>query len=225
MSIFGKLLGIVELCRPANAITAGTGPAAAALLTNATPLTAIKLFLAGSFVYVAGTALNDILDRKHDAITRPERPLPRGAVSLVTATSVVAVAFFAALLIALSVSTKMVLWYCLVSLLAVGYDKMKRNIFVRFIFMGAARGTNWAAGLVATAARDFLWVPFAVFGWTQLLTFAGLKREHKLVTLGVLSFSFFDAVFVTIFVGWYKGIVFWMAVLVAVLLSRFVRVS
>lgn len=58
------------------------------------------LILAMSACYIAGMFLNDVFDREIDAVERPERPIPSGAVSS-SSVSIAAIALFAAALVLL----------------------------------------------------------------------------------------------------------------------------
>ena len=95
--------GVIELARPGNCVAAGL-------------LTAIGAFVAGSdggatltaiatvttvFAVAAGNAINDYFDREIDAINRPDRAIPRGAVSARGALGVAIVWFAIAVAFAL----------------------------------------------------------------------------------------------------------------------------
>ncbi|WP_049983602.1 geranylgeranylglycerol-phosphate geranylgeranyltransferase [Halorubrum sp. BV1] len=75
--------GIVELARPGNCVAAavltGTG-AFVAGIDAAAGLAAVAMVVTAVAV-AAGNAINDYFDREIDAINRPDRPIPRGAVS------------------------------------------------------------------------------------------------------------------------------------------------
>ncbi|MFD1569166.1 geranylgeranylglycerol-phosphate geranylgeranyltransferase [Halorubrum laminariae] len=75
--------GIVELARPGNCVAAavltGTGAFVAGIDAAVGP-TAVAMVVTAVAV-AAGNAINDYFDREIDAINRPDRPIPRGAVS------------------------------------------------------------------------------------------------------------------------------------------------
>ena len=213
------------MCRPANGITAGTGPAAAAVVCGAPSATAAKLFLAGFLTYCAGAAFNDLLDREKDKKERPERPLPRGAVTPTSCAILVAAFFSAAILAGFSVSPKVGLWFAGVCALAAGYDLLKGSLFLRFFLMGASRGANWAAGLLACPTVILLWAPIAVFMWTELLVLLALKKRHTAVAFGILAFSLFDAILVTTVWGWRVGLFFYGALGLAAAGGRLFRMT
>lgn len=93
-----SILGLIRLCRPANLPTAMADILAGAAISGLSfgvlfeeyfsfnfSLNAFLLVLASVFLYAGGVVLNDVFDLKLDLKERPERPIPRGIVSLRTA--------------------------------------------------------------------------------------------------------------------------------------------
>lgn len=82
-SVGDTLRGVLELTRPANCVAAGVLTATGAFVAGVGgALVAAGLAVATTAVAVAaGNAVNDYFDREIDAINRPDRPIPRGAVS------------------------------------------------------------------------------------------------------------------------------------------------
>jgi geranylgeranylglycerol-phosphate geranylgeranyltransferase len=78
-----QVRGAVELTRPGNALAAGVltfiGAFVAGGLTA--PTSTAFAVLATGFATGGGNAINDYFDREIDAINRPDRPIPRGAVT------------------------------------------------------------------------------------------------------------------------------------------------
>ena len=76
--------GLLELTRPGNAVAAGvltfTGAFVAAGIGSG-PIAVVAAVAATVFATAAGNAVNDYFDRDIDRINRPDRPIPRGAVS------------------------------------------------------------------------------------------------------------------------------------------------
>ncbi|MFD1600927.1 geranylgeranylglycerol-phosphate geranylgeranyltransferase [Halobellus rarus] len=76
--------GLLELTRPGNAVAAGvltfTGAFVAAGV-GSDPIAVVAAVAATVFATAAGNAVNDYFDRDIDRINRPDRPIPRGAVS------------------------------------------------------------------------------------------------------------------------------------------------
>lgn len=78
-----QVRGAIELMRPGNAIAAGVLTFIGAFVAGGldTPLLAAYAVAATVLATGGGNAINDYFDREIDAINRPDRPIPRGAVS------------------------------------------------------------------------------------------------------------------------------------------------
>ncbi|AFK19208.1 geranylgeranylglycerol-phosphate geranylgeranyltransferase [Haloferax mediterranei ATCC 33500] len=84
MSLGARARGFVELTRPGNAIAAGVLTFTGAFVAGASlgdTLVVVAAILATVFATGAGNAVNDYFDRDIDRINRPDRPIPRGAVT------------------------------------------------------------------------------------------------------------------------------------------------
>jgi geranylgeranylglycerol-phosphate geranylgeranyltransferase len=76
--------GYLELTRPGNAVAAGVLTFTGAFVAGgavARPVAVSAAVAATMLATGAGNAINDYFDRDIDRINRPERPIPRGAVS------------------------------------------------------------------------------------------------------------------------------------------------
>jgi geranylgeranylglycerol-phosphate geranylgeranyltransferase len=75
--------GLFELTRPGNVAAAGVLTFTGAFVASglSTPLAIAAAVAATVFATAAGNAVNDYFDRDIDAINRPDRPIPRGAVT------------------------------------------------------------------------------------------------------------------------------------------------
>jgi len=103
--VYDTARGVAELARPGNCVAAGvlTGTGAfVAGVEGAVGLAAIAGVVTAVAV-AAGNAINDYFDRDIDAVNRPDRPIPRGAVSARGALAVAAVWF----LVAAALSTRL----------------------------------------------------------------------------------------------------------------------
>ncbi|AKU07495.1 geranylgeranylglycerol-phosphate geranylgeranyltransferase [Haloferax gibbonsii] len=84
MSLGTRARGFAELTRPGNAVAAGVLTFTGAFVAGASPsdaLVVVAAMLATVFATGAGNAINDYFDRDIDRINRPDRPIPRGAVT------------------------------------------------------------------------------------------------------------------------------------------------
>lgn len=92
MTYSKQIHGLVELTRPMNSIAAGMLTFSGGFVAHrAGVLSGNEALLITVAVVVtilatgAGMAINDVFDREIDRITKPERPIPRGAISYQTA--------------------------------------------------------------------------------------------------------------------------------------------
>ena len=83
ISVGDTLRGALELTRPANCVAAGVLTATGAFVAGVgDAFVAAGLAVATTVAAVAaGNAVNDYFDREIDAINRPDRPIPRGAIA------------------------------------------------------------------------------------------------------------------------------------------------
>lgn len=75
--------GLIELLRPTNALVAGALTFIGAFVAGGFGSPSAMAFAVGATILGtgAGNTINDYFDREIDAINRPDRPIPRGAVS------------------------------------------------------------------------------------------------------------------------------------------------
>ncbi|HLU40522.1 MAG TPA: UbiA family prenyltransferase [Planctomycetota bacterium] len=103
---------------------------------------AVRTAAASTCVYAAGMVLNDHADRHADAVHRPERPIPSGAVPPGAALTLGVV-----LLAAGCALSPWPVYHGGLALLAVLYDYvLKRHVAAGALTMGVLRGANLIAG-------------------------------------------------------------------------------
>ena len=74
--------GFFAITRPANSVVAGLAAIVAYLIATGTLVYGILLLMAAVIlITAAGNVINDYFDAAIDAVNRPERPIPSGAVS------------------------------------------------------------------------------------------------------------------------------------------------
>jgi len=97
---------LVRLARPANGLIAAPAVVVGAVVSRRPPDLAPALVAAlSAFAATAGAnALNDVLDRAADAVNRPGRPIPSGAVGVRPAVALAFAGYAAALGLALALS-------------------------------------------------------------------------------------------------------------------------
>ncbi len=169
------VIGYLQLMRPPNLPTAAADILAGAALAGIfgdLPGTSpaysaagavLILVMASVLLYAGGVVLNDVFDAELDARERPERPIPRGAVSRNAAGY-----FGGALLVAGTVLAALVREQCgYVAVLLAGailfYNAYaKRSGMLGPLVMGACRSLNLWLGisvLPMTGEGRYLWIP------------------------------------------------------------------
>ena len=147
--------GYLQIIRPVNALVAGIAVLLGVLVAGVevTPITFL-LVLAVLCITGAGNAINDYFDREIDAINRPLRPIPSGAVSIRGAAVFSAILFLCGITCAALVHPFCFGFACINSLLLVTYAARLKGVplagnFVVsylagsiFLFGGAAGGVD-----------------------------------------------------------------------------------
>jgi UbiA prenyltransferase family len=205
-----RLVRAGTLFSPGCDVLAGHCIAAAALLGQpslhqADPATVARAMGASVAVYAAGMVFNDVADRREDAVQRPERPLPRGQISLRTAV-LLGIGLLALALWLSPVPNH----HALLAGLALAYDfALKRIRILAALTMAMLRGLNLAtAGLlllpnaqsgllrglqeIATAAPALLVAAACYATYIGFVTILGIledlpspKRSHVLLVQSI----------------------------------------
>lgn len=163
MTIGERARGLLELTRPGNAVAAGVLTFTGAYVARGTgtfgryAFPVVAAVVATVFATAAGNAVNDYFDRDIDRINRPDRPIPRGAVSASSALAFSVALFLGAVASAVQLPP-LSLAIAIVNLVALGaYTELFKglpgvgNVVVAyltgstFLFGGAAVG--WPAGI------------------------------------------------------------------------------
>ncbi|TKD63428.1 UbiA-like protein EboC [Flavobacterium sp. ASW18X] len=156
-----KLKAYLQLCRPANLPTAAADILAGLAISGVFyqlgswqfpflySWRPILLVLSSIFLYAGGVTLNDVFDADLDAVERPERPIPRGSVSIKQAQilgySLLSLGVISAFLaqsvcgiVAIALATAIL-----------SYDKYaKHHPFIGPLNMGVCRGLNLLMGIL-----------------------------------------------------------------------------
>jgi geranylgeranylglycerol-phosphate geranylgeranyltransferase len=166
----GLVRGLLDLVRPGNAVAAavltftGAFVAAGGAVWGAAAGATVAAVVATAAATGGGNAVNDYFDRAVDAVNRPDRPIPRGAVSARGALAF-ALALFALAVVAAATLPAVALAIAVVNAAALAaYTKVFKglpgvgNLVVAlltgstFLFGGAAVGRPLAPGLLVMAA-------------------------------------------------------------------------
>ncbi|MDX2196482.1 MAG: UbiA-like protein EboC [Cytophagales bacterium] len=148
------LFGLLQLARPANVITsiadvvAGYAIVASLAGIYIPNIDIIFLIIATSCLYAGGVVYNDVFDAKLDAVERPERPIPKGTVSLLQAQIWGAILLTIGVLAGYMVNVIAGAIATLICIFALLYDKYsKHHIVFGPLNMGLCRGLNLCLGM------------------------------------------------------------------------------
>ena len=160
--------GYLAITRPVNAVVSGLAAALGYLIATGTLVpTALVLIPIVILITAAGNVINDYYDADIDAINRPRRPIPSGAVTRSSARSYAITLFLAGILLSLFANPLCIAIAVVNSFLLIAYaGKLKRvpvygNIAVSclaasiFLFGGAFAGTAGLARNLPLAAITF----------------------------------------------------------------------
>lgn len=179
---------VAQLLRLPNVFTAVADPLAGWLLTGGGPAAELALRLgASACLYSAGMVSNDCFDYRLDCGERPERPLPRGAVSRGGAWTLAGVLLVSGLgLAALAGKLLLALFIAVLIWVYNGWTK-------HFAVLGVCRSANFLLGMPTSAAG--LWLAPVILGvYVAVLTFIArrevvdpsIRRVVKRLLLGII---------------------------------------
>jgi len=100
-------------------------------------------------IYHGALALNDWVDRAEDARTRPERPIPSGAIPAPVALTVAVLLMLGGIMWAVAAGPRAGAWMAVVAALAVLYDIAGRGPWRGPFLLGLCRAGNLGAGLAS----------------------------------------------------------------------------
>ena len=197
--------------RPANLVTAAADILAGFAAAGLPGFRSLGLLIGSSVaLYAGGVVLNDVFDAKLDAIERPERPIPSGAIPLRNAAlfGFLCLAIGAAL--AALVSLPSFILAALIAALAVSYDWLfKPHAILGPIAMAGCRGLNLLLGISSAplllsgrwhlALISFVYIAAItilsrgeVHGGSKAISWLALQM-NGLVILGLLLLGFTPA--------------------------------
>ncbi len=155
----------MQLIRPSNVLTAISdvlaGVALACLLTQSgLPHIELlsKISLASMFLYMGGIVFNDVFDVQLDKTERPERPIPSGRISVISASMLATGAFSVGCILAYSVSIQCFYIALGIVLMCLLYNgKAKHHYILGPLTMGGCRGLNLLLGVAVVAVVAAWW--------------------------------------------------------------------
>jgi geranylgeranylglycerol-phosphate geranylgeranyltransferase len=163
-----RFAGFFTITRPVNSLVAGLAAVVAYLIDTGTVIPqTILLFFIVALITAAGNVINDFFDVKIDAINRPDRPIPSGAITRAGARGFAITLFLAGILVSFFTNPLCSGIAVINSLILIGYaGKLKRtpllgNITVAylsasiFLFGGALNGWNGLVHIIPIATITF----------------------------------------------------------------------
>ncbi|KAA5538788.1 UbiA-like protein EboC [Adhaeribacter rhizoryzae] len=206
-----RIYAHLVLMRPANIITAiadimlGFAASGSVTLlmqqgafTAAHPQLQLLYWLIAATIglYGGGVVFNDVFDAELDRVERPERPIPSGSASRVSATVVGAALLILGIAAAFQVSVLSGALAVLVAVLALVYDAVgKHHAILGPINMGACRGGNLLLGISAVpAAVSVYWylalIPIIYITAITVISRGEVHGGNKKILLGALFLYF-----------------------------------
>lgn len=188
--------GFFTITRPANAVAAGFAAIVAYLIATGLLIPSVLyLFIVVTFATAGGNVINDYFDAEIDAINRPDRPIPAGAVRRSTALSFSITLFLACILVSLFTNPLCIVIAVFNCLLLVGYAaRLKSTPFFgnmavsylassMFLFGGALAGITGLVHVIPVAVITF----FAMLARELLKDAEDIEgdREHGASTLPI----------------------------------------
>ncbi len=186
-----KWLSALQLIRPANIVTAISdilaGIAIAGFLipeiwNQQLVIQILLLIIATIGLYGGGIVFNDIFDIKEDRLSRPERVIPSGRISLKKVKILGISLFTVGILSATFVSGFSGLIAATIAMLSLLYDKYsKHNKFLGPLNMGLCRGINLILGMSINA---YLQPEYFIIGLIPVIFVAAITLTAQKETKG-----------------------------------------
>ena len=189
---FKKLAAYVQLCRPVNVLITVVSIPVACWIAGGSVFSWITMLLAGmtgACVAAGANAINDAFDIEIDRINRPDRPLPRGALTRQDAWRMWFVLSLAAAAInAFFYVTALLIVLLSIAMLYVYSARLKRTVLIGNILIGAMTGMAFIYGGAVVGRIDRALMP-ALFAFLVNLArellkdvedMEGDRKEHAM---------------------------------------------
>lgn len=145
-------MSLARLVRLPNVFTATADVSVGLLVTHSAAGHASSILLSSCCLYASGMAWNDYFDRRLDAVERPNRPIPSGAVSPATAVWVAGTLMLVGIAAAFSASLAAG-WHALaLSALILAYDAWLKATPIGPVAMAGCRVANVLLGFGGSEA-------------------------------------------------------------------------
>jgi geranylgeranylglycerol-phosphate geranylgeranyltransferase len=161
-----KAKGLVTLMRlPYWMMTGGLALLTSFAITKGAmdPVIIPLTFFSMAFITSAGFALNDYYDKESDAIIKPRRPIPSGALSLKQVITISTVLYVLGLILSALINQLSLLIILIDSILLVVYSAFikRKSGFAANILIGVLTGTSFLYGEAVTLGSG-VWNPAAL---------------------------------------------------------------
>jgi 4-hydroxybenzoate polyprenyltransferase len=162
----------------------------------AVSLDLLALLASSACLYAGGVVLNDVFDRRLDAVERPERPIPSGKISVVTAGNLGAGLLVAGIALASLAGRTAAAVASLVAGAVVLYDAWgKHRPLFGPVNMGLCRGLNLLLGMAAapgaiTARWPLALLPLAYIAGVTVVSRGevhGGRRAPSILSFGLVA--------------------------------------
>jgi geranylgeranylglycerol-phosphate geranylgeranyltransferase len=119
---------------------------------------ALLTFLSMAFITSAGFSLNDYFDRESDAVIKPKRPIPSGALSLKQVVAISVILFVVGLSLAALINKLSLIILLIDSILLVVYSTFikRKSGFAANVLVGILTGTAFLYGEAVTLGLDII---------------------------------------------------------------------
>ena len=150
-------------------------------------LVALLTFFSMAFIASAGFAINDYFDRETDAVIKPKRPIPSGALSLKQVVAVSGALFASGLVLSAFINWLSFTIIAIDSLLLLLYSYMvkKKSGFAANLLMGILTGTAFIygqatiSGVVTLTSFTLYPIAFGTIGGNILRDILSLEGDSK----------------------------------------------
>jgi 4-hydroxybenzoate polyprenyltransferase len=147
-----KLLAYLDLVRLPNLFTAAADVLAGFFFAGGLPEEwpiALRLCLSSMCLYAGGVAFNDVCDAPHDAIERPERPIPSEKISRAAGLRFSILLLLLGMGVATTISIRSAALAAAIVVAVALYDALFKHTPLAPALMGLCRALNLSLGLFA----------------------------------------------------------------------------
>lgn len=186
--------GLIALLRLPYWLMTGGLSVLTALAISKHPLslsveTVVLIFFSMAFITSAGFAINDYFDRESDAVIKPKRPIPSGALSLKQVVAVSSVLFAAGLVLAFFINWLSFAIIAVDSALLLFYSTLvkRKSGFMANVLIGVLTGTAFLYGeatithppVISLISISLYPIAFGTIGGNVLRDVLSLEGDSK----------------------------------------------